>query len=159
MTWSKQVKNLANILIRDNFPELSKERIIVLSSSLGPFWGVSWWPLPFFRLIMVSHKSKDVTQDALIGLLAHELCHHVIYKNDGWVKYIVRTPLIYTMFRKRIRAEECRVDRMVMDRGFGKHLYLLTKIIDNDPSHSNVKKYYYTPTEIEDYCLKNSVKF
>lgn len=153
------MKETVKDLIKDSFPELSRKRIIFLSVGIGPFWGASLWPLPFLRLIIVGRQSRNISQTALTGLLAHELSHQVIYKQGGWLKYIVRTPLIYIFLKRVIKAEERRVDELVMARGFGRHLYLLTQIIDQDPGHELVKRYYFTPEEIEDYCRKNGLRF
>lgn len=159
MTWLKQSKKLLNDLVKDSFSELRKEKILLSSFNLGPFWGAAWYILPGFRVIVLSPKSRIIPQSALIALLAHELSHHLVYKREGWLRYISRTPSIYMFFRPRIRNEEHRANRIVMARGFGRNLYDLTEIINQDPKHGRVQKYYSTKNEIIHYCLKHGLKF
>jgi len=156
---NNQLKKYTRDLIDNSFPELKNKRILISYGQLGPFWGISWWVLPFLKIIVISPKAKNISPEALAGLLAHELSHQVIYQRESWLKYIVRTPLIYTVFKKMVKNEERQVDRMVMDRGFGYQLYILTKIIDQDSSHDCVKNYYFSPEEIEAYCLNNNKRF
>ncbi|MCX6797720.1 MAG: hypothetical protein NTX66_00675 [Candidatus Falkowbacteria bacterium] len=159
MTWIQQSKNLLHSLVNDSFPELAREKILLSSFNLGPFWGAAWWILPGFRVIVLSPKSRAIPQSALIALLVHELSHHLVYKREGWLKYVTRTPLIYMFFRFRIRDEEHRANRLVMRRGYGRNLYDLTEIIDQDPRHGCVQKYYSTKDEIKNYCLERGLKF
>lgn len=159
MTWLKQNKIILSGLIKDSFPELAKEKILLLSFNLGPFWGAAWYIFPGFRIIILSPKSKTAPQPALIALLAHELSHHLVYKKEGWLKYILSVPLIYAFFWAKIRDEEYRANQIVMNRGFGRNLYDLTEIINQDPKHGCVQKYYSTKEEIKNYCLERGLKF
>ncbi len=159
MDWAKPTRILLRSMIKESFPELSVKRIVLWSFGLGPFWGTSWWLLPWVRIIIVTHKSRDISHMALMGLLAHELSHQVVYRRYFWIRYVFRTPWIYIFRKDLIKGEEAQVDKVVMERGFGRHLCVLTKIIDQDPDHERVKKYYFTPTEIEAYCQENKFKF
>jgi len=153
----KETRKLVRVMVADNFPELSGKKISLWSLNMGHYWGNSLWLLPGWRLIIISSKSRAVSNECLRGLLAHELSHQVIYSRDSWLRYLVRVPSLYLFHKDQIRAEECAVDSLVMDRGFGRHLYLLTQIIDSDPAHDQVQKYYFTPAEIKDYCVKNNL--
>lgn len=159
MTWTKEAKKLVKQLITDSYPELKRARILVWSFGLGPYWGAAWWPLPFLRIIVFSHKSRAIPQTAFLALAAHELGHQLIYQRDGWFKHLIRLPLVYVFLRKKIKDEENRVNKIVMERGYGQELYHLTNLTDQDPKHQRVQKFYLSAAEIKDYCLVNNLKF
>lgn len=159
MKFEYRLRALKLEVIKKYFPELGKKKILLAVLPLGCYWGASIWPLPFVRLIIISPKSRFLPAPALIALMAHEISHHTLYlKRGSWWRYIIYTPLLY-LKKGSIKKEEHLVDKQLMDRGLGYNLFLLTKIIDEDPDHEMVKNHYYSPEEIEGYCLEREKSF
>ncbi|MDP4222292.1 MAG: hypothetical protein Q8868_03170 [Bacteroidota bacterium] len=98
----------------------------------------------------MSKRIVNLENSAVAGLLAHELCHQERYSEMGVVKYFGFAVRYLTSRNARI-AEENATDRLTIEKGYGRELYILSEIAYNDRKHKGIKEYYLSLDEIKSY--------
>ncbi|MBP7730103.1 MAG: hypothetical protein KA114_00550 [Bacteroidales bacterium] len=148
----KRVRLIAKDIINDSFPVLKEKRIFYLIMWFR-FFGLCVWIPPFVRIIVISTRIKKLNDSAMRGIIAHELCHQEKYlKMSPW-QYI-RFAAKYLFFKKARMLEEKDIDRLTIEKGYGRELYELSLISRADLRHKNIIDNYMTPEDIKDYAIK-----
>ena len=148
-----QIKNIIEKLIKKSFPILRRKKIYIYYFSKVPFSGGAYWILPFWRALFINKKRK-FNMEELTGLIAHELCHFEVYQKRGWLKTNV-IEVLYWISSKFRKNEERTVERMVIRKGYAKHIYKQRLSIWNSANkYPKLKKIYMSSKEIERYAKK-----
>lgn len=148
----KRVKTIAEAIIRESFPLLEKRRISFLVFYL-PYFGFSAWIPPFVRIIVISTRCRNMSDEVLTGILAHELCHQERYLHMGVSRYI-RFAAGYIFSKARQKQEERATDMLTIEKGYARQLYQLTMISSADKKHNDMIDNYLSPGEIRDIAIK-----
>ncbi|MFA5131138.1 MAG: hypothetical protein WC467_01810 [Patescibacteria group bacterium] len=141
-------------LIDLHYPELKNMKIYLFRYHFRYFWASAIWLIPF-HVILLSPRTDTLEDDALRGLLGHELSHLSRYQEKGWFKYLIVYPFIYIFSKKGVIAEENAVDKLTIKKGLGKELFALRVVCDNDAKHARVNHRYLTTDEISQHDDQN----
>ena len=115
--YSKEYQTITNELIQKNYTTLSDKKINVIEWDLFHDGSAFALPTPFVKTLGVSTKVRNYNDDAIKGLLAHELAHFENNQKKN-VFYFIRW-----MFDKDVKAEyERTADERVIELGLGKYL-------------------------------------
>ena len=78
------------------------------------------------NFIWIDKKVKETySEDALIGLFAHELGHFLIFEKNQWGCIRVNLDfIVYRLFKKYARKVEQEADKIAIDRGYERELKL-----------------------------------
>ncbi|MGD0583455.1 MAG: hypothetical protein ABR974_10970 [Bacteroidales bacterium] len=145
-----RIRTIADKIIEESFPLLKGKKIFYLSFYLR-FFGFSAWIPPFTRIIVISTRTKKLDDFALTGIIAHELCHQERYRLMGFFRYLWFV-LSYTFSEKARSSEERATDKLTIEKGYGRQLYELTLISQQDKNHLKIIDNYLTPDEIRSYA-------
>ena len=145
-----RVKVMADSIISGSFPVLCGKKIFYIVTWFR-FYALSVWIPPFLRIIVISKRTRNFSDDVLKGILAHELCHQERYLAMGSLTYIIFA--FRFIFSRKVQAqEEKATDRLTIEKGYGKFLYEVTLLSLNDKNHKNINDNYLTPAEIRSYA-------
>jgi hypothetical protein len=103
---------------------------------------------------------NEIPQNALIGIIAHELCHIVDYQKRDFIQ-LLKLGLGYLAVKQRKRFIERKIDFMVIDRGLGRYLLEWTNYCLSNTESKTYRKekmyYYLSPDEIRrcTMCMKS----
>lgn len=150
MVMWRRVKVLAERIIKNAFRESELGKILYIILPFK-FYALSFWVPPLIGIIVVSTKARRLSDKALTGLIAHELCHQERYRKMGVLSYYCFV-LKYTFSQKARIEEEHEVDRMAVRKGFAAELHELTIITHASKSHKKIISNYLTPDEIVQYA-------
>lgn len=151
----KRVKRLAGSIIIKSFPLLTGKNILFIILPFR-FYAISFWIPPLAGVIIISTKAKKLSDRALSGLIAHELCHQERYRIVGIFSYIGF--VLKYFFSQKVRIEEeHEVDRMTVRKGFAAELYELTLVTHESKSHKKIIDNYLTPDEIIKYAREKGL--
>ena len=147
----ERVRRIGQKLIDESFPILHGMKIhfIVLRFR---FFALSVWIPPFIRFVIISRRTRNFSDEVLTGILAHELCHQERYSGmgiGGYLKFVAR----YTLSNKTRTDEERATDTLTIEKGYGRNLYELTLLSQNDKNHKSILDNYLTPEEIKTYSM------
>jgi hypothetical protein len=145
----EKLRQLTSDIINRSFPLLRDKKIFVLTGPLR-FYAFSVWVPPYFRLIVLSSKTRDFDTKVLTGLIVHELCHQERYIEMGTVNYLVFA-VKFLILKRIIPAEEKATDRLTIEKGYGRELYELSSITHKDRKHKKINDLYLSLEEIRAY--------
>jgi hypothetical protein len=140
---------IAHRLIADSFPKLRNKKIYV-STFRFRFYAMSVWLPPFIRIIIMSTRTKDFSENVITGIMAHELCHQERYADMGLMNYL-RFAISFIFSKKVQASEEKATDRLTIEKGYGRQLYELSEIQYFDKKHERINDYYLSLEEIRTY--------
>ena len=146
----KRYRTTMQTLVDTYYPELKNMRIHLFRYHFRYFWAAAIWFIPF-HVILLSPRTDTLENDALRGLLGHELSHLSRYKEKSWFKYLIVYLFIYIFSKKGVIAEENKVDKLTIKKGLGKELFALSVVCDNDAKHARVNNRYLTTAEISQH--------
>jgi hypothetical protein len=136
-----------NEVINHSFPSLKGHRIIVFENN--KIYGARGIYLYFFSVFVFGRKTSK--RGVSKGGLAHELSHIEMFKKWGFWKSAFLSFLQF--FSTRIRRKiEAGADRMAIQKGYGKELYIArrrTLTDSNERIKKMVDKYYLSLDEIK----------
>jgi hypothetical protein len=145
-----RLKTTADKIIEESFPLLKEKKIFYFSFYLR-FYGFSAWIPPVARIIVISTRTEKLNDFVLTGIMAHELCHQERYLLMGLLRYLWFV-VSYTFSEKARTAEERATDKLTIDKGYGRQLYELTIISNQDKNHREIIDNYLAPDEIRSYA-------
>jgi len=148
----RRIRKIADRIIAESFPGLQGKRIIMLVFRFR-FYALSLWIPPGLRFIVVSTRTRNLSDEAITGLIAHELCHQERYCEMGirnYLKFLVG----YVFSNKTRRNEEHETDRRTIEKGYARELYELTLVSRKDKKHKKIIDNYLSPEEIKNYALQ-----
>jgi len=148
----RRIRKIADRIIDESFPQLQGKRIIILVLRFK-FYALSLWIPPVLRIIVVSTRAKHLNDEAITGLIAHELCHQERYCEMGIRKYM-KFLIMYVFSDKTRRNEEHEADRRTIEKNYACELYELTLASRSDKKHKKIIDNYLTPEEIKSYALQ-----
>ena len=148
----KRVKGLAAVIISDSFPSLKGKRILFIVTWFR-FYALSILIPPSLRIIVISKRTINFNDDVIKGILAHELSHQERYFEMGFVAYL-KFAVRFLFSRRAREAEEKAVDRLTIEKGYGKYLYEVTLLSLNNKNHRKINDNYLSPEEIRLYAEK-----
>jgi len=146
----ERVRTIAEKLINDSFPTLSNKKIHIYVMRFR-FYALSLWIPPFFRLIVISSRTKEFSESVHTGIMAHELCHQERYLAMGALRYIKFAAGFLTS-RKAQAAEERATDMLTIEKGYGRQLHELSQIQYFDKKHERINEFYLSLEEIRSYA-------
>ena len=152
-------------LIRKSFSELKNEKIKVIEY---PNWLIFWtngfvYKLPFSWCIFINKTERGLSRKALVGLLAHELCH--IAQDKKIIKSFLFgffqslfVDLSWAFDTPLSRKVERTTDLLTIKKGYGKELLELALLQEKKNSEEkSVKAHsrgYLTPKQIKQEMKK-----
>jgi len=103
---------------------------------------------------------SNLSFNALVGLIAHELSHIVDY-SDRSMFSILYVGIRYITFKKYVKRTERQTDITAIEHGLGYSLYEFKDHLMNSPETSEKyknkqAKYYLSPDEVLEYIQKTS---
>jgi len=113
-------QKILNKLITNSFAELEDYKIYILEKRIKPKAMVKYYP--WARVILVNSKvRKAYSIPAFKGLLAHELGHFKIFKQNNWGWFNVSLDYIHYLLSPAYKREvENEVEKIVIKKGFKK---------------------------------------
>ncbi len=121
-----ELRKIKRGLVRQSFPELQTTlRPVYLTLRFLDHEGAeASTHNSRYDYIIVDPKALDLSLDAKVGLLAHELAHCVIdrSRSPDWFAFI---NVLYNNSTTIERYEERLADRLAVERGYGKQLLQL----------------------------------
>jgi len=165
MDYKEKYKKIVNSLLKKSFPELKMEKIKIIEY---PNWLIFWangfvYKLPFSWGIFISKTERQLNRKALIGLLAHELCHveqdKKIIKNFlfGFFQSLF-VDLSWAFDTKTSRIVERKTDLLAIKKGYGRELLELVlfqgKKSSKRKSAKTHSRGYLSPQQIKSYMKK-----
>jgi hypothetical protein len=145
----ERVLSSAGQIIINSFPLLKNKKIRFFVMRFK-FYACSIWIPPLMRFIIISKRTKDFSDSALEGILAHELCHQERYLEMGIKRYL-KFAVGFITSRKVRANEERATDMLTIEKGYGKQLYELSKIQYLDKKHERINENYLSLEEIKTY--------
>jgi hypothetical protein len=145
----ERVLSSARQIIINSFPLLKNKKIRFFVMRFK-FYACSIWIPPLMRFIIISKRTKDFSDSALEGILAHELCHQERYLEMGIKRYL-KFAVGFITSRKVQANEERATDMLTIEKGYGKQLYELSKIQYLDKKHQRINENYLSLEEIKTY--------
>jgi hypothetical protein len=145
----ERVLSSAGQIIINSFPLLKNKKIRFFVMRFK-FYACSIWIPPLMRFIIISKRTKDFSDSALEGILAHELCHQERYLEMGIKRYL-KFAVGFITSRKVQANEERATDMLTIEKGYGKQLYELSKIQYLDKKHKRINENYLSLEEIKTY--------
>ena len=145
----KRVRKFAAEIISDSFPSLRGKNILYIITWFR-FYALSILVPPAFRIIVISKRTTNFSDDVIKGILAHELCHQERYLEMGTRRYL-RFAIRFLFSRKAQAEEEKATDRLTVEKGYGRFLYEVTLLALNDRNHRKINDNYLSPEEIKAY--------
>ena len=155
LTYSEaDIRNLFNHLIEGSFSEIEKttELIFMDRKSLG-------YASPFsFNLYIDINRINEYKwpNDAVIGLIVHELAHIVSYQRRTFVSRMLFIWDYYISEDTR-RNVEHEADEIAIEKGYGPELVITRTLAIRDYDQQRVmkmKNIYYWPEDLENLVLK-----
>ncbi len=145
----ERARNIAAEQIKYSFPLLRGKRIFIFVIWFR-FFALSLWIPPWLRFILISTRTKGFSDKALAGLIAHELSHQERYLAMGIRKYLLFA--FGFLFSRKVQAnEEKATDRLTIEKGYGRYLYEVSRLLQADVNHRRINANYLTPDEIRSY--------
>jgi len=143
---------LINELIEKSFQSLKSKTVIVKELKNSRFTAKIE---PFRRNITVRISSRMNKYSPYFnkGVLAHELSHMVDWCSMGWFNFNFLRDL-KLCFKKYLREEEIRADKIAIQRGYAKNIANQRKMRfkSNNPKDAKLRKIYWSYNEIKSYA-------
>jgi hypothetical protein len=151
--YRRKYQRIVDELVRESFPELAGKRIWVFECGswiLGKsVAGVSDFGV--VGVIGISGRMRGFSRKAIKGILAHELSHFLIFSNRGLFSNLF-VGFRYFVFGDVRGREERRTDKVAIERGYGKELYVGRKNKMKVFGEKANEKYYLSLEEIKKYA-------
>jgi len=144
-----RIIRIRNKQIEDSFPLFRNKKVHLIIMSL-PFYACSVWIPPFLRFIVISKRTKDLSDNVIEGIMAHELCHQERYLEMGTLRYL-KFAIGFITSRRAKANEEKATDRLTIEKGYGRQLFELSEIQYIDKKHERINEYYLSLEEIRSY--------
>lgn len=145
-------KRIVAKLVKKSFPLLKGRKINIFESKRpkGTADTRSW---PGWSRIRLSPDTKSLTEEQLIGVLAHELCYIEWYCEVGFLRYLWFMEVIAKTSREAIKADERATDMKAIDKGYGAQLYAhrVLRYKNRGPRFEERKDLYLSPEEIVEH--------
>lgn len=154
---------LQALIALSHYPELLEEYVIfIFKNTLLPYASrpeINTLVIPFVKKkykIIISNKTnvtrtpallKNLSFEAQIGALGHELAHTTYYSNTNKIKIILDgIRYLSSSFKEKF---EKMTDRIAIDHGLGPHIYAWSKeVYPTKMADGKRGEIYYTPEEI-----------
>ncbi|MEK6890918.1 MAG: hypothetical protein AABX03_02170 [Nanoarchaeota archaeon] len=152
--WIGDCKILVKEIIDKSFPLLRNQKIFTYESKHINF-SADTISLFFVSRIRISPRMRNANVSELKGLLTHELGHIEFYKKRNFVQNQWAN-FRCSLFKKYRELEEKNVDRLTIEKGYGKDLKAnrIFREKFKDKSFEKLKGFYLTPEEIGEYMRK-----
>jgi len=160
--YKEKYQKIVNELVKKSFPELKNRKISIVE--FPRFFA----PHSFAErginnyYIFINKNRRAATKSQLKAILAHELCHIVLYhKPRSFLADILHNFIKFSSFAFNTefsRKIETIVDKEVIKRGYGKELLIRAKewasIFSKNELKEIYSKGYLSPKEIKKYMGK-----
>lgn len=124
MDYTEKYRRIVDELIKKSFSELKNEKIFITCFVIFKRFVAQALDFGFFKLLLVNNdkiNELSFSNEEVVGLFAHELCHFERYKKRTFLQKIIF--IFTTCFSKKTRYEEERdTDRLTIKKGYGKRL-------------------------------------
>jgi hypothetical protein len=145
----KKYWQITQALIDQSFPLLKGRKIHLMVAKFS-FYACSVWVPPILRFIALSKRTVNLSEQAITGLIVHELCHQERYIGMGVRKYLAFAVKFLTS-RKARAFEEKATDRLTIEKGYGRALFELSEITHRERKHKSINEFYLSLDEIKSY--------
>lgn len=145
----KKYRQIMHALIDQSFPLLKGRKIHIIVAKFS-FYACSVWVPPIMRFIAMSKRTVNLNEQAITGLIAHELCHQERYIRMGVSNYLVFA-VKFLISRRTRTSEEKATDRLTIEKGYGRALFELSEITHKDRKHKSINEFYLSLDEIKSY--------
>ena len=147
MDYSEKYQKIANKLVKKNFTNLKEKIPKVFEFKIFSTYG---FYMPILNIIGINRKCRYFSKIEIKGILIHELCHAEYSNKIGFLKNfcIFIVYWISPKFRKDI---EIKADKLVIERGYSKELFALTKKFE---SEFGKMRYGFSQKQIKSYAKK-----
>lgn len=149
--YNKQMQEM----IKKSFPKLKNKRIWIYESNNTKFKSASadTYYFLFFWRIRLAKRLRTYPKNYIKAILAHELGHVEIFQKKNLIGKAIHN-VIYFLSRRYREKEEKNVDKLAIEKGYGKELYLFRKYnlsIADEKTKEKIRMYYLSPKEIKKY--------
>jgi len=147
MSYKDRYNLIVKDLVKKSFPILKDKRFFIFEFNVTSLYGVY---IPILNFIGLNKKCRGFSDKLIRGMLVHELCHVEYSKIKGifWSGFF----FIFYWFSRKLRGnEEIRADKSVVEKGYARELFELTKKIERDHNLDNVK-YGFSSKDIINYA-------
>lgn len=148
MKQNDRLANIGNQIIERGYPELQNVTILMQFVDLDREFGQCHFVNRVSYEIDITKRFKKVKKDVLVGCLAHELAHAVIFLNMHWLHLWLHCNLYRLIPWYRTWLER-KTDRLALERGFG--FELLALVCFHNKTNS-------CPYDISDCLTKKELK-
>lgn len=155
---NEEYKKLVNEVIKKSFPSLKNKPLIIKELNNSRYTAKTVC-IRNKIIIKISPRMDTYLVKLNKGVLAHELSHMEDWCSMGWFNFYILRDL-KMCFDKYIKEEEIRADKIMIQKGYGKSLYLQRKHRFKSKNSKDVKirKNYWSPDEIKSYAQSIGMK-